>query len=263
MRPTEMPLRTHRNLGHALDRFQVLGDRCSGTNFVASLIARNFPELGVTEELGWKHGFIDRRLASAPGLLSVVVYRHPVRWMQSVHRNPFQVARSLAVLPFSEFIRAEWRPVWIDEQPDGDVVETPIQGDMYPHTTRRFENICRMRSVKITYQEELANLECQVAFVTYEAVNRRPLAILNALADAFGLHPVSKLKPVPEYKGTRGFRYRPARYPAMDAADLAFVSEALDLEQERRIGYVPSNVDRHDGVPWYDRRRFRGKLRLR
>lgn len=256
MDPAKLPPRIYRNLPHPVDRFQVLGDRCSGTNFISHLIERNFPELAPSVELGWKHGFIDRRLAAAPGLLTLVVYRHPLRWMQSVHRNPYEVSRSVSARPFSGFLRARWEPAWVTELPDGTVREEPIQGDMYPHTTKRFENICRMRSVKIAYQEELASLPCQVVFMTYEAVNRRPRALLDALSQAFNLYTIARLQTVTEYKGTRRKRYRPARYPAVQELDLDFMRAELDLKQEKRIGYQVDRPDRYDGVLWYDPRRI-------
>ena len=139
------PVRIVRNRSEPVDRFQVMGDRNSGTNYVTALIRANLPELQETDELGWKHGFFDRRRADAPGLLTVVFYRHPVRLLQSVHRRPWEVSRRMQGLSFGDFIRATWEPAWITTADDGTVTEHPIQGDMYPRTARRFENILAMR----------------------------------------------------------------------------------------------------------------------
>lgn len=256
-------LRIHRNLVHPIDRFQVLGDRCSGTNYVSHLLERNFPELAPCEELGWKHGFIDRRTCASPGLLTVVVYRHPVRWMQSLYRNPFQIAPSQHQLPFDQFIRCQWSPVWTEENTDGTTTLIPIQGDMYPHTTTPFENICRMRSVKIGYLEELSELPCQIVFLRYEDANRAPRKVLAEIASAFDLHPVRRYRPVHEYKGVRSVRYRPARYPQMATEDLAFVRSELDICQEVRIGYDLDAPAPMDGLAPWARPALRALLRRR
>ena len=39
-----------------LKRFQVIGERSSGTNFIKRMLGRNTP-LKATEDLGWKHGY--------------------------------------------------------------------------------------------------------------------------------------------------------------------------------------------------------------
>ena len=256
-------LRFHRNLQHPIDRFQVLGDRCSGTNFISHLIERNFPGISRSGDLDWKHGFIDRRICANPGLLTAIVYRHPVRWIQSVYANPYEVAPSQSQLPFDAFIRAEWNPVWFERKKDGSVTYIPIQGDMYPHTTTPFENICRMRSVKVKYLEEIASLPSQVVYLRYEDANRRPRRFIRELATAFGLEPARSFRPVREYKGVRAIRYRPARYPELAPSDLAFLQSELDLEQEVRIGYNLHAPAPMDGLMPWARPALRGILSRR
>ncbi|MEM6662837.1 MAG: hypothetical protein AAF666_11750 [Pseudomonadota bacterium] len=257
-RTSDPGLRVHRNLNHRIDRFQVLGDRNSGTNFLSTLIERNFPELQPTRELGWKHGFLDRRMIAAPGLLTFVVYRHPLRWIESVHRAPVEVSQAMTALDFHDFLRAEWQPAWVRE----DGTEEPIQGDMYPHTTTRFENICRMRSVKIAYLEEMAGMPGQIVFSRFEAVNRAPRAAMVALAATLGMPGIRGFTPVREYEGAQTKAYAPLPAQPVSPDDLAFIRAGLDLEQEARLGFDLDNPPARDGLRWTDPRHLRGLLRL-
>lgn len=256
-------LRVHRTLTDPVDRFQVLGDRCSGTNFVHHLIARNLPELRASGELGWKHGFVDPARVAAPGLLTVIVIRHPLRWVQSIYRAPWEVSRSLLGQGFGHFLRAEWRAAWVKDQPDGTVVEEPIAADCDPATGANFANICRMRSAKIAHMQALANLPCQVAFLPYEAANREPKAMISALAQAIDLAPPAQYRPVTAYKGDRKARYRPAPFEPFPPLDLEFVRAELDLAQEARFGYSLDVVPARDGMRRLDWRYAMGWLRRR
>ena len=242
-------IRFYDNSDAPTDRFQVLGDRNSGTNFLHHLIVRNLPELQVSTEYHWKHGFVDRRIAAAPGLLTIVIYRHPVRWLHAVHRQPWDVSPAMRDLPFGDFIRAEWRAAWMHGGR-----EELVQGDMQPHTTTPFPNVLLMRNAKIEWLEKLATLPGRTAFVRYEDLNRDPLGCLRALAAGAGLARVSRLWPVASYKGTRPRKYVPRRQPNTPPQDLAFIAKTLNTAQEACLGYDLATPPRFDGLPWWDRR---------
>ncbi len=242
-------LRLFRNLPEPIDRFQVMGERCSGIGWAAELIRCNLPELHESKELGWQHGFFDRRLAASPGLLTIVIYRHPIRWLQSVHQTLDELSRTMHGLSFGDFIRATWEPAWSKHDAHGLLSEEPIQGDMVPHTTVRFANALRLRAGKTAYLEELAKLPCQVAYIRIEELNRAPGSLLAALARGVGLSPLMRLKP--------GARQPPSRpSPPLLAADRAFIDHGLDTGLEHQIGYEPWTFPQRDGLPWFAPRAF-------
>lgn len=247
-------IRFYDNSGAPTDRFQVLGDRNSGTNFLHHLIVRNLPELQISTEYHWKHGFVDRRIAARTGLLTVVIYRHPLRWLHAVHRRPWDVSAAMRELSFGDFIRAEWRAVWMHGGR-----EELLQGDMQPHTTTPFSNVLLMRNAKIEWLEKLAQLPGKTVFVRYEDLNRDPLRCLNALAKGAGLVPVERLSAVRSYKGDRDRAYLPRRQPVTQARDMQFIASTLDGAQEARLGYDLIKPPRFDGLPWWDRRALRSR----
>jgi hypothetical protein len=247
-------IRFHDNSGAPTDRFQVLGDRNSGTNYLHHLLVGNLPELQATTPYYWKHGFVDRRVAAEPGLLTVVIYRHPLRWLHAMHRRPWDVSSTMRDLTFSAFIRSEWRAVWTHGGR-----EELLQGDMQPHTTTPFANVLLMRSAKIEWLEKLAGLPGKTAFVRYEDLNHDPLGCLRELAAGAGLAPVTRLSPVRAYKGDRSRLYAPRRQPATHAQDNDFIASQLNMEQEVRIGYDLASPPRFDGLPWWDRRTLKAR----
>ena len=74
-------------------RFQVVGERSSGTNYVKRLLGRN-TGLKPTEALGWKHGG-PQALAIPADLLVVICVRHAGDWARSMHRGPLVCFLSL------------------------------------------------------------------------------------------------------------------------------------------------------------------------
>lgn len=254
------PPRVHRNGTGPVDRFQVLGDRCSGTNFIAHLIEQNFTGLTQSTELGWKHGFIDRNQATAPRLLVVVAHRHPVRWLSSVHRSPFELSRAMQQMSFSQFLRAEWAPVWrLREQ--GHDIEKPATEDMDPESGAPFANVFRMRAAKLRYYEDLAHMPVHVAFVRFEDANRNPAGVVSALAAGFGLRASPTFYGVTKYRGGAKAPYRPRIFARISREDRAFIAASLDHEAEAMVGYDARVVPKFDGLSLFDSRTRAGLMR--
>lgn len=249
------PPRMYRNLDDPITGFQVLGERNSGTNFVTQLLLRNLVDVERVSAYGWKHGFIDRRAAATDGLLTVMVYRHPIRWIRSLHARPLALSRRMSGLSFSEFIRHDWLGAFAK---DDD--EEPSTADREPKTGRVFSNPLALRSAKVAYFEEMAAMPASIAYLRFEDANRDPRAVLAALAEGFGLRR-GPFTPVETFKGLGPRRYIPRQLPPVGAADMAFIRKELDLAQEARIGYRLEDLPRFDGLASWDPRSLRSMAR--
>ena len=86
-----------------ITRFQVMGERCSGTNYLHSLMINN-TTLQRSEYLGWKHSFASAQFIPRD-LLPIVVFRNPNAWIKSMFRKPWHRAEGVRELPFSEWLR--------------------------------------------------------------------------------------------------------------------------------------------------------------
>lgn len=85
-------------------RFQVLGQRCSGTNFLSALIERN-TALSPSEHLGWTHGF-PSSLFIPSDMLVVIVFRDPFDWIGSLFLRPWHFESSYLQKSFAQFVRS-------------------------------------------------------------------------------------------------------------------------------------------------------------
>ncbi|WP_112321154.1 hypothetical protein [Oceanibium sediminis] len=245
-----------RNLSDPVTGFQVLGERSSGTNFVTQMLLRNLEGVERRPIYGWKHGFIDRRYSPDPGLLTVLVYRHPLRWLQSLHARPLDLSDSMRGLPFSDFLRHEWRGAFKRE----DGTEEPSTADMDPKAKTNFANPMRLRNAKIAYFEEMAGMPSRMVYIRFEDMNRAPRATLEAIAKTFDIA-LKPYTPVNTFKGVTEKPYIPRQMPRISATDLAFIRQELDLAQEARIGYRLEDVPRFDGLSQWDRRSLRSLAR--
>lgn len=173
-----------------VQRFQVLGERSSGTNFVSSLIRLNTSATPTTD-YGWKHGFIQFQAVLRNDLL-VVVARDPLAWLLSTYRKPWHVPDSMVNVTFSEFLRQPWESV-VDMPGSMNATRPkrsrglPAQLDRHPITGRAFDNPIQLRNAKLAAFLGIANRSCNVCFANYEAVANEPQRFVAELTNNFGL----------------------------------------------------------------------------
>ncbi|WP_417603274.1 hypothetical protein [Primorskyibacter flagellatus] len=227
-----------------ITRFQVFGERSSGTNFVNRLIGRH---TGLTpiEDLGWKHGF--PHMTAIPRDVAVIcVVRNAVDWARSMFAKPWHCTPAMQSLPFDAFIRAEWdtiadRPRYFPQVQALGGAGAPLQLDRHPLTGRRFANIFDLRRHKLEGLLGLAERECCVVFVRLESAQAAPEAFLSDLCA--GLHlpvPDAPFRPVNKRLGSRfkpAVPSRPDLPNRMSAGDRAFMLSCLDTVMESGLGY--------------------------
>ncbi|MGV6847468.1 MAG: hypothetical protein ACWA5A_03705 [Marinibacterium sp.] len=232
-------------------RFQVLGERSSGTNYVKRLLGRNSP-LTPTEALGWKHGPL-QTLAIPADLLVIVVVRNAADWARSMHAKPWHATPALQALEMGDFLRAPWdsvidRPRYF-ENVTGDIpggakglVGQPLQADRDPVSGRRFANLIALRRGKLTQHLSLLGRDCACALVRLEAAQEDPAALVDQILAGLDLPARdAPLKPVVKRLGSRfkpAIEARPDTPPALDADDLAFLRAEVDAQQEAALGYT-------------------------
>ena len=78
-------------------RFQVLGERSSGTNYVSRVVKRH-SGLKPDDALGWKHG-VPGGLAMPKDLLVICVVRDAVSWARSMFDKPWHTRAPKPIQP--------------------------------------------------------------------------------------------------------------------------------------------------------------------
>ncbi len=226
-------------------RYQVFGERSSGTNFVKRLIGRNSP-LRPMEDLGWKHGF--PHMTAIPAHVAVIcVVRDARAWALSMHAKPWHCPPAMQALEFPDFIRAEWVTI-ADRKRYFPQVATlggeglPLQHDRHPLTGRPFANLFALRQAKLSGLLSYTERGCALIFIRLEAVQAAPDTFLGDLHLGLGIpQPDGPLRPVMKRLGSKflpSVEPRPATPDTVSAEDLAFLRAQVDPAQEAAMGYA-------------------------
>lgn len=242
-----MLIRSARKLKRRLENapeFQVLGERCSGTNFVARLLAANFP-MEPGKGTAWKHGFPNFE-AAPDRVVFVVVFREAFGWISSMYGKPWHTIDAMRALSFSDFIRNPWityvdNPTFFGLAPD--TVGKPLNLDLHPVTGKPFENILAMRQNKMEALLSLPMRGAKTVFVTHSEVSQDPTRLFAELSDITGLKP-KKTVNIP--KGHFGYRWSERKVSndpnvLISEDDRRFILNNLDPALEKKAGF-----DYHD-----------------
>jgi hypothetical protein len=206
-----------------IERIQIFGERCSGTNYLENLITSNFKDIEITWDYGWKHWFpenIDKK--DNDDCLFIVLFRNPYDWLSSLHHTPWHVDKTLKDLTFSKFIRTEWKCVY----------------DIYSGLEERFKNVLEMRNYKV---REFLALEKKVLNYTrfrYEDLRDNPNVLKNLSIEFKLKMKDDDIAPYKNYKKTKQ-TYKPPKYEPINMVDRFYIRKSLDLKQEKSIGYNP------------------------
>ncbi|MEM6888920.1 MAG: hypothetical protein AAF636_12360 [Pseudomonadota bacterium] len=224
--------------------FTVFGERSTGTNYAQNLISRNFSDLQRTSTFPWeKHSYVATPIAK-PNALAMVIVREPIRWMQSLYRNPHQVGDWSHDLSFSMFIRHEWSSVfdgWLfPRQKSFQAKGHELMLDRHPLTGDRPENIVELRNWKMQSYGRIPSLYRNWLIVRYEDLCAAPGQFLESLATTYKLiAPSAYLTEIEDVSNLAANSSREkAPYPDVTAQDRAFILGKIDVEQERRFGYL-------------------------
>jgi hypothetical protein len=234
IRPGSQPLR----------RFQVMGERSSGTNLVKRLLGRN-TALRPSDCLGWKHGF-PQMIAIPDDLLVVCCLRDARDWALSMHAKPWHTPPAMQRLDFSAFLRAPWEsvadhPRYFPQVAAEGGAGTPLQQDRHPLTGAVFANLFALRRAKL--QALLSYLErgCAVVLCRMEGAQQDPEGFTAAIRAGLALpEPAQGFRPVQRRLGSKfrpAIAERPATPARLGAEDLALLRASLDLPLEARLGY--------------------------
>jgi hypothetical protein len=144
-----------------IESFTVYGERCSGTNYLQELMARNF-DAKVTWKYGWKHFFgfqSDEELKQASGTLFICIVRDIRSWMNSLYRQKWHLATHLRQSVHS-FLNSEFYSIY-DETVHGSQQGKEIMEDRNIFTRQRYTSIFELREVKIRYMQEVLPTKVQ------------------------------------------------------------------------------------------------------
>jgi hypothetical protein len=228
-------------------RIQIYGERCSGTNYLESLISNGLDAVQIQWDFGWKHFFPNVNVENQTDCLFVVVYRNPFDWLRSLHRNPWHAAPGLREISFSDFIRKQWWCIWDEDagkSPEDPLYGTEMLFERCPETHQRFTNVIQMRSAKIRGWEVLRGRTKHSIYIKYEDLCASPEGFIRTISERFQLVRSPSFNDVQGYKGS-SWDFIRAAYASIGKEDLDYIVDQLDVKLEESIGYdVKALADR-------------------
>ena len=221
-------------------KFQVFGQRCSGTNALVRLLSANFPELKFCEQTGFKHWFVPDDRSIPNDTIIVVIARELSEWLHSLHRQPWHAHPAIKDLSFGKFIRSEWHSIWdedfwgIDE--GHPRFGTPIREEMCPASGRPFANVIAKRTAKLQNWLSLSGRSRAFVAVNHDQLIMSPQDIISKVAAAADCKPRANFVPVVTYKGQGNIAFVRKTYPALTPEDRIFVGDFVDAKAELAFG---------------------------
>jgi len=88
---------TYRQGDQDITRYQVLGERSSGTNYLDTLLAGNLA-IKPRAQFQWKHGYPITHIVPRTQL-TIVSFRDPLDWLRSMHKKPWHAPQDVWQMP--------------------------------------------------------------------------------------------------------------------------------------------------------------------
>ncbi len=247
--------------GGVIQSVTVIGERCSGTNYVRTLVGQNFPSCSL-DLLHEKFPFLLHKhfypwvdltafhvckkgkknensplvfLKNSDTNLFVLVVRDPYDWLRSFYLQPYHVSDQLSGKGFLHFIQNQWIP-------DSNLETIGNCKDwLNPYEGRPFKHVLELRKYKILNFLQIGLLVDNFLIVQHEKVSEFPEQFIDFVSRYFKLEKTVPFQPVKAYKGWGEERYRKKQYFPFNSNEFYFINEGVDWGIENLIGYSKIN----------------------
>lgn len=155
-----------------LHKVTILGERCSGTNYLEQLLITNF-DIEITWSRGFKHFFGYCNYINSDDILFIGIIRNLTDWINSLYRNPYHLPPTL-IENVDTFLNNEFYSISTDG--------SEIMYDRHINTNKRYSNIFELRHVKNKFLvENMPNLVKNYLLITYDNLIDDFLGTMNKI----------------------------------------------------------------------------------
>ena len=213
-------------------KFTILGERCSGTNFLIESIINNF-DLELTWEYGFKHFFGYNKFENSDDTIFIGIIRNPYEWLCSFYKNPHQLPEHLKT-SFLHFLSKEFYSVYNDTNIEYD------NDHNFINDNKRYTNIFELRNVKCKYLlETIPNLVKNYYLIKYEDLRDNYEYVLKSIAKKFNLIPKNKIyQEITYYKDQYNKLFNKNIYiNDLSPQFIRYISNNLNHDLEIKLGY--------------------------
>ena len=240
-----------------ITKFVILGERCSGTNFLEESIIHNF-NITYTQEYGNKHFFCfnsypDKNLTD--DTLFIGIIRNPIYWLNSfskeLHHVPECNKHSIYHFLFNNFYsvveNGKNKKVNLDMNTIHNILNrlTPhnkilIKEDLNYLTGKKYKNIFELRQIKNNYlMNVMSNKVNNYILINYEDLLYNFEKTVTIIKDKYNLVPkMTFFQKVKKYKKNSSYNFVQQRQIMFSHDIIELIWQNLDVEQESKLGYL-------------------------
>lgn len=214
-----------------IKQFTIMGERCSGTNYLQELMLENF-DINITWNYGWKHffGFYDfKKTQEEDETLFIGIVRHPIYWIDSFFKEQHHMPNKPQKI--NRFLFNEFYSV--------DDKNNIIKEDLNFINNNKYKNIFEMRFYKNFYllNKMPTNVKHYI-LINYENLRDNTENVLTMLENKFSLVRKSRIfKNIKYYKTSKNLNYKKKDLIIPNIYQLACISK-LNKIQEAKLGYT-------------------------
>lgn len=162
-----------------MKKIQILGERCSGTNYLEQLLVTNF-DVEVCNNFCWKHFFGFNDLSNSDDFLFIGIIRNLTDWINSLYRGrhhlPYDLTENIDAFLNNTFYSVQFNN-------DKNNFEEMMH-DRNLETNERYKNIFELRYIKNKYLiETMPKLVKNYVLIIYDDLCDNFIESMNKLKD--------------------------------------------------------------------------------
>ena len=228
----------------SIKKFAILGERCSGTNFLEEAISQNF-NISYTTEYGNKHFFCYNNYTNDDNTIFIGIIRNPIYWLNSFSKELYHIPN--VNKPLTNFLFNEFYSV-LDTQ---NVKKNMLDFNSFQNSEiinpkdlnylngKTYQNIFQMRKLKNYFLMNIMPYKVKnYILINYENLIYYYENTLNNIQQKFNIVKQNdtfiKIK---KYKKSDTYNYKQQRMITFDNNLLHIIWDNLDVEQENKLGY--------------------------
>lgn len=233
-----------------ITQFSILGERCSGTNFLEEAMLNNF-NVTYTAKYGNKHFFCfnqyekDKQFTN--NILFIGIIRNPIYWLNSFSKEQYHIPeinkKNLSTFLFNEFYSVEdenntTNHFIINNYKKNNKLNSK---DLNYVTGKKYRNIFEMRKLKNDF---LMNIMPQKVnnyiLINYEDLLYNYDETLMKIKERFLLsQKTDSFIKIKKYKKSDSYNFVQQREISFPPVIIHLLWENLDIQQEKKLGYIP------------------------
>lgn len=221
-------------MNNKIVNYSIVGERCSGTNFLESVISNVF-DLKITWKYGWKHWFTYHNFEDSDQTLFIGIVRDPYKWMESLYRTPHHLNQTLRESPMN-YLTSEWWSYY-DCLNHGELFGNEIMIDRNYETGERYKNIFEMRASKNRFLANVMPVKVKnFILIRYEDLKDKFEDTLQLISDMFCLSMNNNhcnLKNIVPYTKKSFIE----KEPIFSQEIIEYIKLNLEMDIEQQLGY--------------------------